>query len=65
MMMIANRRFASPCSKARSHGGLALLMLGLALTASAQKATIITFDAPGADTKPGDNNGTYCNAPLK
>jgi hypothetical protein len=59
MMMIANRRFASPCSKARSHGGLALLMLGLALTASAQKATIITFDAPGADTKPGDNNGTY------
>jgi hypothetical protein len=59
MRMIANRRFASPCSKARSHGGLALLMLGLALTASAQKATIITFDAPGADTKPGDNNGTY------
>jgi hypothetical protein len=34
-------------------------MVGLVLTASAQKASIITFDAPGADTKPGDNNGTY------
>jgi hypothetical protein len=26
---------------------------------SAQQPRIITFDAPGADTKPGDNNGTY------
>jgi hypothetical protein len=25
----------------------------------AQEARIVTFDAPGADTKPGDNNGTY------
>jgi hypothetical protein len=25
----------------------------------AQQSRIITFDAPGADTKPGDNNGTY------
>lgn len=27
--------------------------------ASAQEPHIITFDAPGADTKPGDFNGTY------
>jgi hypothetical protein len=37
---------------------LALCMLGLGSTASAQKADIITFEAPGADTT-GDNNGTY------
>jgi hypothetical protein len=62
MMIISSRRFAPACSQARSNGGLALLMLGLALSASAQKTTIITFDAPGADTKPGDNNGTYSSA---
>jgi hypothetical protein len=27
--------------------------------ANAEEAHIITFDAPGADLKPGDNNGTY------
>jgi hypothetical protein len=37
---------------------LALCMLGLGSTASAQKPRIITFEAPGADTT-GDNNGTY------
>jgi|SRR5579863_628486 len=31
----------------------------LAFTASAQEPRIITFDAPGADTNPGDFNGTY------
>ena len=58
-MIISSRRFAAPCSKVLSNGVLGLLMLGLVLTASAQKASIITFDAPGADTKPGDYNGTY------
>jgi uncharacterized membrane protein len=62
MMIISRRRFASPCSTALSKGVLGLLMLGLVLTASAQKTSIITFDAPGADTKPGDNNGTYSSA---
>ena len=38
---------------------LALCMVGLGLTASAQKPHIVTFDAPGADTTPGDYNGTY------
>ena len=33
--------------------------LFLSLIVSAQEARIVTFDAPGADTKPGDNNGTY------
>ena len=32
-------------------------LLGLGLAAQAQK--IITFDAPGADSTPGDYNGTY------
>ena len=39
--------------------GLALCTLGLGLTARAQKPGIVSFDAPGADTNPGDNNGTY------
>ncbi|HJS98217.1 MAG TPA: hypothetical protein VJ756_03940 [Terriglobales bacterium] len=38
---------------------LALCILGLSPIASAQGPRIITFDAPGADTKPGDFNGTY------
>ena len=38
---------------------LALCMLGLSSTASAQEGRIITFDAPFADLKPGDYNGTY------
>lgn len=36
-----------------------LCTLGLGLSASAQEPRIITFDAPGADLKPGDYNGTY------
>jgi hypothetical protein len=31
----------------------------LSSVVNAQEPRIITFDAPGADTKPGDNNGTY------
>jgi len=38
---------------------LALCTLGLGSTASAQKPRIVSFDATGADTNPGDNNGTY------
>jgi hypothetical protein len=34
-------------------------LLGLGLVAQAQKTSLITFDAPGADTTPGDYNGTY------
>jgi hypothetical protein len=34
----------------------------LALTASGQEPHIITFDAPGADTTPGDYNGTYASS---
>jgi len=34
-------------------------MLASGLTASAQEHHIITFEAPGADTTVGDNNGTY------
>ncbi len=59
MMIISSCRFAAACSKVLPSGVLGLLMLGLVPTASGQKASIITFDAPGADTKPGDNNGTY------
>ena len=33
--------------------------LGLGFSAKAQEPRFITFDAPGADTTPGDNNGTY------
>jgi hypothetical protein len=36
-----------------------LCILGPATTARAQDINIISFDAPGADTNPGDNNGTY------
>ena len=55
--------FAAFCSAIKGKGAfvlcLALCMLGLGSTASAQEPHIISFDAPGADTTPGDNNGTY------
>lgn len=35
------------------------LFATLAMTVQTIAQQIITFDAPGADTKPGDNNGTY------
>jgi len=38
---------------------LALCILGLGHSVSAQEGRIISFDAPGADTTPGDYNGTY------
>ena len=40
---------------------LAFCTVGLA-PASAQETHIITFDAPGADTNPGDFNGTYAGS---
>jgi hypothetical protein len=45
--------------------GLSCAVLCLLLLTSegrAQEARIITFDAPGADTTPGDYNGTYPSA---
>src|ERR1700747_2548626 len=51
------------CSAARRKGVLGLCMalctLGCGSTASGQEPHIVSFDAPGADTKPGDLNGTY------
>jgi hypothetical protein len=41
---------------------LALCMLGLASTASAQESHIIIFDAPGADSTTGSFNGTFANS---
>ena len=38
---------------------IALFIMVAALTARAQAPHIISFDAPGADTTPGDFNGTY------
>jgi hypothetical protein len=38
-----------------------LCALFLSSVVNAQQPRIITFDAPGADTKPGDNNGTYAS----
>jgi hypothetical protein len=40
---------------------LSMCVLDLAV-ARAQQVKIITFDAPGADTKPGDFNGTYASS---
>jgi hypothetical protein len=36
-----------------------LCALFLSSAVNAEEPRMITFDAPGADTKPGDNNGTY------
>ena len=38
---------------------LALCTLGWSVSTSAQKPRFVTFDSPGADTTPGDYNGTY------
>jgi hypothetical protein len=38
---------------------MALCILGLGSTARAHEPRIVSFDAPGADTTPGDGNGTY------
>jgi hypothetical protein len=52
------RRF----SKATPALYVLLCALHLGPMVNAQQSRMITFDAPGADTKPGDNNGTYSNA---
>jgi hypothetical protein len=51
--------FKEPTASRRRKAALCLMLclLGSGLVAAAQK--IITFDAPGADTTTGDNNGTY------
>jgi hypothetical protein len=57
--------FARCGSRAPYKGVLAVSLGFVALTfsvcARAQDAKIISFDAPGADTTPGDNNGTYAS----
>lgn len=40
---------------------LVLCALFLTSLGNAQEPRIVTFDAPGADTKPGDFNGTYAS----
>ena len=52
-------RFALRFSTALRNGVPGLLLVIYVLTASAQQPHIITFDAPGADTTPGDYFGTY------
>ena len=46
-------------SKVKPATYLLLGALSLSSAVYAQGARTITFDAPGADTKPGDDNGTY------
>ena len=62
-MVSSSITFAAFCSAIRGKRVLvlclALCMSGLGSTASAQKARIVSFDAPGADLNPGDFNGTY------
>ena len=61
--MMTPIRFVSRWSIALRKTALGVLttmcLFGLSLTARAQEGRMITFDAPGADTTPGDNNGTY------
>ena len=63
LFMTKRFAFARLCSAVRRKGALGLFMtmcmLGWGLTTSAQKPRIVSFDAPGADLNPGDNNGTY------
>ena len=55
----ASRNGFGLLSKATPAIYLLLCALYLSSVVNAQEPRIITFDAPGADTKPGDNNGTY------
>jgi hypothetical protein len=50
-----------PQPKVKAAAAVLLSALCLNTAAHAQKTQIITFDAPGADTTPGDNNGTYAS----
>ena len=55
-------RFALWCATEVAIGLLMTLsMLGSGLPASAEGPKIISFDAPGADTNPGDYNGTVAS----
>jgi hypothetical protein len=62
-MLTSQITFAQFCAGVRRKGSLALCLalciLGLGHSASAQEGRVITFDAPGADTTAGDYNGTY------
>ena len=62
-MMTNHITFAQFYSAVRRRGALALCLalctLSWSVSTSAQKPRIVSFDAPGADTTPGDFNGTY------
>ena len=62
--MLTNRiTFAQFFSATRPNGAralcLVLCLLGWSVSTSAQEPRFVSFDAPGADLTPGDNNGTY------
>lgn len=65
-MLTSHTVFNEICSSLQRRGAsilcLALCFLWLTSPAGAQEPRIITFDAPGADTTPGDFNGTYPSA---
>jgi len=60
---LRRRRFALWCStKAATGLIMAMCLLGSGVIASAQQLKIVSFDAPGADTNPGDYNGTVASS---
>jgi hypothetical protein len=64
--MNSQSRFARLCSGTFYNRALAVSLgfgaLALSVCARAQDSKIISFDAPGADTTPGDYNGTYASS---
>jgi hypothetical protein len=64
--MNSQSSFARLCTGAFYKGALAVSLgfgaLALSVCARAQDSKIISFDAPGADTTPGDYNGTYASS---
>lgn len=60
--MMKHFRGARRCSTKTVIGlFIALCIFGSGLPASAEELKIISFDAPGADTNPGDYNGTFAS----
>jgi hypothetical protein len=64
--MNSQSSFARLCTGAFYKAALAISLgfgaLALSVCARAQDSKIISFDAPGADTTPGDYNGTYASS---
>src|SRR5580700_8037063 len=65
-LMNSQSSFARPRSGSFYKRALAVSLgfgtLALSVCARAQDSKIISFDAPGADTTPGDYNGTYASS---